>query len=188
MSYANETDWYGNPLFDVIIIQPGEFYGGTNERFKRVFDAVSEYNSAPTSSTKVGFEMELDMGLVTGRWDRDPNKRMNPQKKREVFKKYLNKFNELTKKYPSMPIGVYSGGPNEQGYNNTRFNQYTHNNGNHIPYGDGIVGEWYATGVYYADFPTEYQYDAGNLMYDLNEYFYNGIWKPELSPFLNNTK
>ena len=50
--------------------------------------------------------------------------------------------------------------------------------GNHIPYWDGIVEEWYAYGVHYADFPYKY---SGNLVYDLNDYIYNGIWKPELS-------
>lgn len=185
VGYADKTNWYGKPLFDVIIIQPGEYYGGKPEVLQEVFAEVEDYNRNPTSATKIGFEMEFDMGLVTGRWDREEGKRMEPGKKREVFLKYLAKFNELTAKYPNMPVGVYSGGPNEQGYRNIRANTNPHNNGNHIPYGEGIVGEWYAYKVPYSEFPAEYIYEGGNLIYDINEYIYNGgPLKPAVSSFL----
>ena len=182
VAYANEKDWYGNPLFDIIIIQPGGFYGGV--LMDQVFAEVKKYNANPTSTTKVGFEMEFDMGLVTGRADISDQKYMDPARKREVFRAYIDNYNDLIKDFPNMPIGVYSGGPNEQGYRNIRGNTNTHNSGNHIPYGDGIIADWYAYGVPYNAFPDQYTYKGGNLMYDINEYIYHGVWKPELSDFL----
>ena len=178
--YATIQNFYGKPIFDVIIIQPGGFYGG--DFMDQVFDAVREYNEAPTSATRIGMEMEFDMGLVTGRQDADIS--MDPARKRAVFRAYIDNYNNLIQKHPNVPIGVYSGGPNEQGYRNIRSNTGTHNSGNHIPYGDGIIADWYAYGVPYSAFPDQYTYKGGNLMYDINEYIYNGVWKEELGNFL----
>ena len=177
VSYNKNGEQITSPLFDVIIIQPGTYYEGEYGKIDQVFDRVNEYvnNTQNTSKTRVGMEMEFDMGLVTGRrtesWDK-----YTPLRKRQLFNAYLGKLDSL--KSMGVPIGIYSGGPNEQGYNDIRFNRNTHNSGNHIPYWDGIVEDWYAYGVHYADFPYKY---SGNLVYDLNDYIYNGIWKPELS-------
>ena len=85
-----------------------------------------------------------------------------------------------------MPIGVYSGGPNEQGYRDIRNNTNTHNSGNHIPYWEGIDETAYATRVHYNHFPNAYPY--GNLIYDINDYIYNGNMSDELNRWLETSQ
>lgn len=171
-TYARKSFPDGTPLIDTIIIQPGAFYGKDVKSIDEVKDVVSKFNNDPDVLTRVGIEMEFDMGLVTGRKDGD----MGIHDKRKVLQEYLNTLPEL--KEMNVPIGVYSGGPNEQGYRDIRNNINTHNSGNHIPYWEGIDESAYATGVHYNHFPNAYQ--GGNLIYDINNYIYNDVWKDSL--------
>lgn len=171
-----------NPLFDTIIIQPGAFYN--NKKYLEGVDYLEEIKQAimnydnKNARTKLGIEMEFDMGVVTGR--RNGNIYMTYLDKRRVLIDYLRVFDELNSL--GTPIGVYSGGPNEQGYNDIRMNRNTHNSGNHIPYWEGIDESAYAYGVYYEHFADKYV--GGNAIYDLNNYLYNGIWSPALTDSL----
>ena len=131
-AYARKSFPDGTPIIDTIIIQPGAFYGKDVKSIDEVKDIVSKFNNDPDVLTRVGIEMEFDMGLVTGRKDGD----MGIHDKRKVLQEYLNTLPEL--KEMNVPIGVYSGGPNEQGYRDIRNNINTHNSGNHIPYWEGI--------------------------------------------------
>ncbi len=171
-AYARKSFLDGRPLIDTIIIQPGAFYGKDVKNINDVKDVVSKFNNDPYVLTRVGIEMEFDMGLVTGRKD----DRMGIYDKRRILQEYLNSLPEL--KEMNVPIGVYSGGPNEQGYRNIWNNTNTHNSGNHIPYWDGIDESAYVTGVHYNHFPNAYQ--GGNLIYDINNYIYNDVWKDSL--------
>ncbi len=170
--YARRSFPDATPIIDTIIIQPGAFYGKDVKSIDEVKDVVSKFNNDPDVLTRVGIEMEFDMGLVTGRKDDD----MGIYDKRKVLQEYLNTLPEL--KEMNVPIGVYSGGPNEQGYRDIRNNINTHNSGNHIPYWEGIDESAYATGVHYNHFPNAYQ--GGNLIYDINNYIYNDVWKDSL--------
>ena len=184
--YPNLKDSAGNPLFDVIIIQPGAFYykdkykNEENESYLELLKnyVLSYYDTYDGSTSKVGIEMEFDMGVVTGR--RIGTEKMDYLLKRQILIDYLNVFDELKGK--GIPIGVYSGGPNEQGYNDIRFNRNSHNSGNHIPYWEGIDESAYAYGVYYDHFVDRYV--GGNPIYDINNYLYNGIWSPALTDSL----
>jgi hypothetical protein len=83
-------------------------------------------------------------------------------------------------------IGIYSGGPNEQGYNNIMGNQNTHNNGNHIPFFDNMGEDSrYSSGVHYSDFPNFMGSEPypGNLIYDINNFLFRGIWNESLTSF-----
>lgn len=161
----------GRELFDKIIIQPGAFYAKSSENIEKIMKVVKSY-SGENSSKRVGIEMEFDMGLVTGRKDNN----MDILNKRTILQEYLNNLYKL--KVMNVPIGVYSGGPNEQGYRDIRNNINTHNSGNHIPYWEGIDESAYETGVHYNHFPNAYQ--GGNLIYDINNFIYNDIWKDSL--------
>lgn len=167
VSYADEN------IFDYIFIQPGLYFSsgtqGDYSKLNDVFNEVIKYNANPTSFTKIGMQIEFDMGLVTGR--NDASNTANSLQKRQMLNAYLDKLSYL--KNNNIPISVYSGGPNEQGYGNIYNNYNKHNNGNHITY-DG-----YPSGTRYCDFPNAYT--GGNLIYDINNYIYNGIWKSELS-------
>ena len=190
--YPNLKDSAGNPLFDVIIIQPGNFYYRDNYENnylgKLRNEIIDYYDTYDGSTSKVGIEMEFDMGVVTGR--RIGTEKMDYLLKRQILIDYLNVFDELKGK--GIPIGVYSGGPNEQGYNDIRFNRNTHSSGNHIPYripanpADempmNITYAYYEYGVYYDHFVDRYV--GGNPIYDINNYLYNGIWSPALTDSL----
>ncbi|MBQ7109104.1 MAG: DUF4855 domain-containing protein [Clostridia bacterium] len=166
----------GRALFDKIIIQPGAFYGKSSENIEKIMGVVKSY-SGEGSSKRVGLEMEFDMGLVTGRKDNN----MDVFNKRTILQEYLDNLYKL--KGMDVPIGVYSGGPNEQGYRDIWNNINTHNSGNHIPYWEGIDESAYATRVHYNHFPNAYQ--GGNLIYDINNYIYNGIMNDNLKKWLD---
>lgn len=175
---ADKIDSKGNPLFDIIIIQPGAFYNGVYNNLNEVLMRIKNYKG----KTKLGMEIEFDMGLVTGRRDYDWRGRefdtlLTSTEKRNLLSAYLTIFDTL--KRMDIPIGVYSGGPNEQGYNNIRGNINSHNSGNHIPYWHDIIEDWYSEGVHYNEFPNAYS--GGNLIYDINNYIYNGIWNDALT-------
>lgn len=178
----DNVDSYNNPLFDVAVVQSNSFYGASVDKIEAIFGWVSENNGRLANGTRIGLEMEYDMGLVTGRKD-DPNTALQ---KRQILNAYLAKLDAL--QAMGTPIIVYSGGPNEQGYNDIRFNRNTHNSGNHIPYWEGIDESAYAYGVHYSDFPDRYL--DSNPIYDLNDYIYNGKWNPTLSSsmWLDNPK
>jgi len=143
---------------------------------------VLEYNIANKNNdkehTKVGMQIEFDMGLVTGR--NDASNTATFLQKRQFFEAYLKKVETL--KANGIPISVYSGGSNEQGYGNIYGNDNTHNNGNNMTYDQS------PSGTRYSDFPDAYT--GGNLIYDINDYIYNGVgqWKNELSTSIWLTK
>ena len=167
--------------FDKVILQPSTFYSkdvyyeGRNAdgsykskredrlKWKDIFDMVA------TDANKYGIELEFDMGLVTGRGDRKPS--MTPADKREAFIEYIN---HIIPHIGEFPIGIYSGGPNEQGYNNILVNNNLHNDENHVPtvagfgtgsnysslYGGNLIHE--INGILFADKPNQWK-QAGLL-------------------------
>ena len=150
--------------FDKVILQPSTFYlkdtyyKGKNkdgsykdqlddsQRWKDIFDLVS------TNPVKFGIELEFDMGLVTGRGDR--RLPMSPADKKKAFMDYIDK---IIPRIGTIPIGIYSGGPNEQGYNNIMLNGNLHNDQNHVP---TVAG--FSTGSNYS------KLYRGNLVYKIN--------------------
>ena len=137
------------------------------------------------------------MGLVTGRIRSSaPDKllgvdRAYPHEKRAWFNIYLQEYMKYlkpgTKEYRTIPIGIYSGGPNEQGYNNIFGNSNTHNLGNHVPALDDITNDFSSINlgkhnhIPYDQFP--WRYNGGNLIYDINRYLMNGDWLQKLTDF-----
>jgi hypothetical protein len=177
------TDTYVNdsgitkPLFDVAILQPGLFYNGNWTAFDSIVNYVSRYKALnPDSLTQVGIEFEFDMGLVTGRGDVGP---WIPADKKIFFNAYLNRIMPLMAQ--GVPIGIYSGGPNEQGMNNIYKNINVHNWGNNTvyPYGGFDSNSAAYSRIYYRDFGGY----GGNLIYDINNYIYRGTWNPALTDF-----
>lgn len=182
VGYANKKYGDGNALFDVIMIQSGYYFGQDKSRVDEIMAEIRDYNNNPKSATRLGMQIEFDMGVVTGRSDVTSQvyRQLDPLEKRRRLNETLDLVDEL--KTLGVPISVYSGGPNEQGYNNIRFNQNTHNAGNHVAYWEGIDTPAYAYGVYYDHFPQKYI--GGNAIYDLNDYIYNGNWSPALTESL----
>lgn len=178
-SDVNMYDNYQFTIFDAMtwLIQTGG-------RGNFVLQTRATEDWGEDGSKRVGIEMEFDMGLLTGRKQaehKDENRNMtyklrDAKSKKDTFGLYLDKFVEL--KDLGIPIGVYSGGPNEQGYRDIWNNINTHNSGNHIPYWEGIDETAYETGVHYNHFPNAYQ--GGNLIYDINNFIYNDVWKDSL--------
>ena len=156
--------------FDKVILQPGTFYS-INKYYKSYVNGVGYINELGDSakwgdiftliandrSGKFGVEMEFDMGLVTGRCDRPPP--LTPEGKQYVFLDYINK---IVPRIGEIPIGIYSGGPNEQGYNNIFRNSNLHNNQNHVP-----TEADFGTGSNYTDLYR------GNLIYEINKILFS---------------
>ena len=178
LTETNKVVPEGTPLFDFIIVQPGTYYNG-KDKYEEFVGAIKDYYKNPkTVVARVGFEMEFDMGVVTGR--KRTNDQFTPLEKRRFLNQYLSMFDKL--QGMGIPVGVYSGGPNEQGYGNILGNHNTHNSGNHVAYWEGIDETAYAYGVPYDQFPSAYV--GGNAIYDINNYLYNGIWNPALTESL----
>ena len=163
----------------VVAIQPGTFYynvseSEANQRMNKIYDSRGQ---------NTGFELEFDMGLLTGRRDGVDDKTgkytLTAFKKAELLKQY---FSELNNTYfdNNYPIAIYSGGPNEHGYRNISQNLNLHNNGNHIPYHLGSINnKWQHKEPYNSTiFQKHY---SGNLIYDINSYIFNGDWNYALT-------
>ena len=83
-----------------------------------------------------------------------------------VLNNYLIFYiDEIIPRIGEIPIGIYSGGPNEQGYNNIELNCNTHNNKNHLPYIPKVTG--FKTGSSYSEL-----YE-GNLIYEMNSIIFS---------------
>ena len=150
--------------FDKVILQPSTFYlkdmyyKGRNadgsysgkidesQKWKDIFNLIA------TDTKKYGIELEFDMGIVTGRSDRSTP--MSPTDKRKALIEYID---EIIPRIGEFPIGIYSGGPNEHGFNNIFSNRNLHNNQNHVP---TVTG--FGTGSNYSDL------HGGNLIYRIN--------------------
>lgn len=170
MAAADETHvcmWGERPIFDTIILQPGYFFYENGKGLGRndlpvLANKINIWN-ASMPATKIGMELEFDMGVVTGRDDKNYSVR-NTEKK-ERLPDYLKAAELLA---PGTPIGIYSGGPNEQGYADPTHNENTHNTNNHIVQDsnrDKAVGNHKK----YSKFPNSYN---GNFIYELSDYIY----------------
>ena len=168
---THECEWDSKyrPLFDTIIMQPGLFY--SEKRYYWEIGALAEKvkrwdNKGGLYST-LGLELEYDMSLVTGRDDPDYSLR-NDEKKRR-FSYYLKHIAPLLGS--DIPIGIYSGGPNEQAYSTPHMNINKHNTGNHR-----VQDSWQSfetgNGTPYSQFL--FAYKSGNLIYDINEHLFRG--------------
>lgn len=178
-SIANIEEMIDKGFFDTVIIQPGVFYSSFDEKLanQRFQDVASIINYSKGKTTKVGMELEFDMGLITGRTETDNENyitelSVTPEQKQQLFKMYLDAVKDYI---GTDPVGIYSGGPNEQGYSNILGNSNKHNNGNHKPYINAPEGvniqddlEPY-NGKAYDEFPGAY---SGNLIYDINSYLF----------------
>ena len=160
--------------FDKVILQPTTFYVmdkyylrkekdvgyvgnlGDGEKWNDILNFINQAEAENKEKDKFGIELEFDMGLLTGRGDREPP--MTPGCKSKAFKTYIDKIIPYIGK---IPIGIYSGGPNEQGYNNIVQNNNLHNNENHLPYEPVVEG--FGTGSSYSDLYK------GNLIYNINK-------------------
>mgnify|MGYP004531596465 CR=1 FL=1 len=188
----NENDYSSRPLFNTVIFQPGTFFfegtkGLSRNEFIKLAYKVCNWNACNPNSGGVaqrtmGIEMEFDMSAITGRDDENYSVR-NVEKHKKIME-YL----DILKYLPaSTPIGVYSGGPSEQGYKNPYLNSNLHNTGNYR-----VQDSWRSytvgNGVAYNDFPGAYN---GNFIYEMNDYIYRGLRygieiSDNLKNFLNN--
>jgi len=175
---GNETHgcaWGQRPLFDTILLQPGTFYDQTKQGndgrdayniMNAIVFKINEWNREPSKSNRLGIQLEYDMGLVTSRADR--NYTVDAAIKRQRLNDY---FGAVTRLDAGTPIGMYSGGLNEQGYANPQLNANRHNTGNHRVQ-DSWLNYDYGNGWQYTEprFPMPYN---GNLIYDINNYLFN---------------
>jgi len=175
----------------VMLVQPGTFFFDAvktpairNRRMSLIYELRDQ---------NTGFQLELDMGLVTGRRDfnAENSYTINAPDKMEMLKEYFAALNNTHfNARNSYPIAIYSGGPNEHGYRNIKANQNEHNNGNHIPYHKGTVRQpvnvLFLNETPYNGFRTrdgiKNSY-GGNLIYDINNYIFNGEWNSRLRAF-----
>ena len=127
--------------------------------------------------TKVGLQFEFDMGLVTGRTTGTISS--DPTEKKRMFNMYLQEMYWYVD--AGIPIGIYSGGPNEQGYSNIHDNRNIHNFGNHLPYPTESSNPFFYEGLSYDKYPGAYK--GGNLIYDINRFLFNGRWSSRLTNF-----
>ena len=177
---AEKCDYLGRPLFNTVIFQPGTFFyedtkGLNRNEFMKLAYKVSEWNawnsnlglnSNDVTRCKMGIEMEFDMSAITGRDDEDYSVRNT-----EKHKKILDSL-DIVKRLPSdTPIGVYSGGPNEQGYQNPFKNVNRHNTGNYR-----VQDSWrnyqVGNGKSFDSFPGAY---GRNFIYEMNDYIYRDL-------------
>ena len=186
---ANQyKDWNVNStrnLFDMIILQPNLFYGAQDPaNFDRIINLIYE-NNQNYQGTRIGIELEFDMGLVTGRGNGTIGDGLKPQDKRDIFNIYMSRMYEYIHNGSwDVPVGIYSGGPNEQGYNDVFRNMNAHNYGNHIPYnGRDAAGNDLYHGWAYQHFPGAY---SGNLIYDINQVLFKRQWVDSLGRYRIN--
>ncbi|MCL2788247.1 MAG: hypothetical protein FWD59_07105 [Micrococcales bacterium] len=175
------------PYFSTILLQPGTFYqpDDSGRRTTAVNDLIKFMNdwNGQGNATKIGIQVELDMGLVTGR--SDENMALSSSRKKTRFNDYLSGIKKLSS---DTPMGIYSGGPNEQGYADVTLNANEHNTGNHRVEGANLnnatKGWEYRNGWLYSSgsWPSPY---AGNLIYDINNYLFRGssYWNSRLTTF-----
>ncbi|MCL1816269.1 MAG: DUF4855 domain-containing protein [Clostridiales bacterium] len=153
--------------FDKVILQPGIFYNMGSYYEKTITDKERLEDSekwadilaliSNDKKSRFGIELEFDLGLLTGRGDRAPG--MSPADKQNMFSEYINKTIPC---FGTAPIGIYSGGPNEQGYNNICRNSNLHNDQNHTP---AVLN--FGTGSNYSDLYN------GNLIYEINSILFS---------------
>ena len=190
ITHATEwPDFPERPLFDTIILQPGTYYGENKlgeYEVKYLAERVKSWDNNGGHYASIGIELEYDMGMLTGR--DDPGYSLRNTQKKERFLAYLTYVVPLMG--TNVPVGIYSGGPNEQGYGNIWANHNPHNTGNHRVQ-DSWLGEGYnyespesyiaGNGVPYSGFPAKYN---GNLIYDINNYVFGRGMSETLQEFL----
>lgn len=187
-------------IFDVVIVQPNVYYADEYDigAFYDKMNLVNGYIGTRTNGTKVGVEFEVDMGIFTGRVNYHENHDENgvlidqyyqgsltAKEKTQIFNMYLDYFQGYIVK-GNVPIGIYSGGPNEQGYRNVHYNGNALNVGNHLPYVDTnervelseVIGY---NGRTYDEF-SDY---SGNVIHDIEEFLINGVKSEKLKDFLS---
>lgn len=213
MMYLGTDNLY-HDVFDIVIIQPGFFYKEIHSEEENTELAVMQYdtlksieenrvviynddlsgyapqNGAKLTDTVIGFQIEFDGGLYTGRqagYDVEKNT-STPKKKAERFSKTVKVFyNALYNS--SITFGMYPGGPNEQGFTSDIIagnNNNKHSYKNHIAYkpdeiannqyGDGkeYMNFWNTLGgVYYNNSTTSY---TGSLILDIIRGVSNNVW------------
>ncbi len=197
----HECQWGYRALIDTSVFQPGTYYfekgkGLDKNGMYELASCINGWNrlqrenaNSQKTSTEMGFELEFDMGLVLGR--DDENYEVRSDEKRRKLKEYLQIAEGMLKADPSTPIGIYSGGPNEQGFANPIRNSNTHNTGNYR-----VQDSWRS---YTKDNgrPFDLGNDAfpGNVIYLISDYIYRYLspdksisikqYSPELYDFLN---
>ena len=165
---VHDCEWGSRPLFDTIIMQPGLFYSPDRDfgEIEALVGKINEWDNEGKPHSTLGLELEYDMSLVTGR--DDPGYSLRNYEKKERFFHYLKHIAPLM---GSMPIGIYSGGPNEQAYSTPHMNNNKHNTGNHR-----VQDSWQSfetgNGTPYSQFL--FAYKSGNLIYDINEHLFRG--------------
>lgn len=189
---------------DVVIFQPNSYYlfecntDLASMRIESIVEFIDETtkNLNYAEQPQIGIQLEFDMGLVTGRMQEVEIKGdildqkqtefrgVTANDKKTLFNLYLSAL-ETLKKQENPIIGIYSGGPNEQGFANIYANKNTHNVGNHIPYDQQYNAKTrqveYYNGVSYSNFANSY--NSGNLIYDISQYIYNGKKSANLNTF-----
>ena len=167
-SFYTRVECYAE-FFDTVLLQPGSYYqqdkqGEVGQQILRdIVDMINVWNSNSEKSTKMGFHMEFDMGLVTGRGDIAYV--VSAREKREMIWYYLDALDKLN---PGTPLGIYSGGPNEHAYSTPHKNDNRHNTGNHtVENSDGKYD--HSNNKPYSDFDGHYDW---NLIYDINNYLF----------------
>jgi hypothetical protein len=129
------------------------------EKWEAIFAIITA-----EGNEKYGVEIEFDLGYLTGRSDYPPGGDakipMDASAKQKAFDEYIYK---IVPKIGISPIGIYSGGPNEQGYNNIFTNTNTHSNDNHEAMAKG-----FGTGSRYSEL-----YDRENIIYRMSRVLFS---------------
>ena len=140
-----DVDNDGRVAYDIVLMQYCTFYWLTGpaeqaaqetaERIHRLLHIKRDLEPwLAEHHITLGIHMEFDMGLSIGRTTQHLN--MPAETKRDIFKTCLELI--LPEAEKGMALGLYSGGPNEQGYNDITVNRNTHNIGYYIPYAEHV--------------------------------------------------
>jgi hypothetical protein len=233
-TYDNGKNTYD--LCDTIIIQPGFYFKEIhkkqlpekteqglmeNETFETMLQnrvVIQNGNSyipqdgGKLTDTVIGFQIEFDGGLYTGRIDdytkSDGSKlslamMADPSLKAERFATTVKTFYPLIYNTP-ITFGMYTGGPNEQGYtagiiDGNKANNNRHSHQNHLTYLDYID---YLAGInvrehgtMYKDFwaklgATNYNYETktynGALIFDIVKGLLSNDWSEEAQSYFKD--
>ncbi len=231
-NYGYYTDETGNrrSYIDVLLLQPGYFYSEIgayqdeayfDKKMQDIFYSVlyqrgivngqevrGETPDDFISTTRIGVQIEYDMGLITGRLNKDGDvtRHQSSLQKRLRFAEYINRYYPLVTGAVDgnkKPFGLHIGGPNEADFSNPYGPNRRVHGTNHPAYYTSIdkaadydriidpeIIKESGNGVRYNEFYGAPAY-SGNLIMDImkgwlyDDWGYNAAGESPLLDFLN---
>lgn len=194
-------DYADFDLFDMVTIQPNYFYWEVspsvspanykslmeNEIYRSVTSQKVEGAGGKTTMTDIGFMIEYDSSVFAGRW---ADTYTYPKDKVQRLAENIACYRPLIRKGYS--YGIYSGGPNEQGYTSEMLN--AHNTNVHSNTNFSTILRKEGDRVHFSDFyealntPAYRNYRSGpytgNLIYGITKAILYQDYDSDIRDFL----